>query len=331
MARRSITQKVVQHERRSFDDQRTSAFSTFAVFAFWIAASTAAIALAGFSYYNADWEARAAFASNGIDLSTTASLQEAARRHRTATLNAVGGQTNRLNDTIRVIQRLRKEQTLLMKRVVELDTALRSIKDHAKFLEARLEDAVTDDTATTRPPDIILPDAPLARKSVSEASTPATRDGLNVRSVQTRRVPSTAPSTQPSSLSLSTEATASKKDQRPGEGQSFVAKTRTTQSDARLADVDTTVTSAIAPTRSQFAIDLGVAASSQGAESLWSGLKNEQPVLLQRLQAKFLKADGSAKETRVVAGPYPDAADAIRTCVILRRSENFCKTTLFPD
>ncbi|MEM8794823.1 MAG: SPOR domain-containing protein [Pseudomonadota bacterium] len=78
-----------------------------------------------------------------------------------------------------------------------------------------------------------------------------------------------------------------------------------------------------------FALDLGINPTEARARSLWNDLTREQPGVLTKLQPRYVPTKDEDGQTRLIAGPYENAADAIRDCVELRRIEAFCKTTLF--
>jgi len=82
---------------------------------------------------------------------------------------------------------------------------------------------------------------------------------------------------------------------------------------------------------SQFALDLGVNSTAARAKNLWKELGTQQPSVISALTPKFVATGIEDGQTRLVAGPFENAGDAIQACVQLRQIEAFCKTTLFPQ
>lgn len=317
MTIRSITQKVVQAEKRKLDDQRTSPFSTFAVFVFWIIAATGALSLAVASYYTADWETRRADALlTGIDTITTAGISGSGSPRnfddRTKLIRQSAQQNRRLDDVARVIHRLRGEQTALNTRLAELDSELRKMRERTEFLENKLSEKTSTNTKNINKP--LLPNV--------KRGTLENDAGLTPRNVKVRRVSSHAP--PPASL----ETDHNPQDSGLSEGTSTFAKSRKTGA----PEIDRTKVGSIKRAQSsRFAIDLGLNPTQKRANALWESLKTTKPDVLNQLTPRFVETGNGAGETRLVAGPYVDAGDAIKACVALRSAKAFCKTTLFPN
>jgi len=82
---------------------------------------------------------------------------------------------------------------------------------------------------------------------------------------------------------------------------------------------------------SQFALDLGASSTEARAKILWNELETQQPSVISALTPKFIATGLEDGQTRLVAGPFDNAGDAIEACVQIRKIDAFCKTTLFPQ
>lgn len=316
MPLKSITHKVVQVEKRRLENNRTNAFSTFALFAFWTAATTGALALAAFSFYIA--EPRTDFASTTkVDPVTTAGISRSARpegfserRRRTQLANR---NDKRLNDVTRVINRLRSEQTVLNERIAELDITLSKLRDENKALKSTV--SALKNTAPKSGKPVIVPPRP------KHNGSPESLTKLVPRSVDTKRVVN-APKVQlnkPRDASNNSSAT----------GKSNHAKT--TQTDNTDAIDGRTVGSIAIAETAKFGLDLGASSTGKRAKNLWNELGARRPEILGSLVAKYVETGVEEGQTRLVAGPFANAGDAIKACVALRKIDAFCKTTLFPQ
>ncbi|AXS40491.1 hypothetical protein [Breoghania sp. L-A4] len=89
------------------------------------------------------------------------------------------------------------------------------------------------------------------------------------------------------------------------------------------------VSSSSAP-RSNFGIDLGRYSSLDDVESAWSALKVTESSIIGSLSplASVYQANGSLS-AHLLAGPFPNAADAAKTCARLTARRIACKPTLF--
>ena len=318
MTIKSITHKVVQVEKRKLENERTSTFSTFALFAFWTLATTGALALAAVSYYTAKPRVELANRSFGVDNITTAGVSRAARpeslTERRQNVQLANRNDRRINDVTRVINRLRGEQSTLNQRIAELDLSISKIRDENRSLKAELSSLKGTKTRTSTP--IIIPASPKGDKSPENSST------LVPRSVDTKRV------VKEIDVSLN-KPVGDAKAEGAAEGVSSFSKTAT----ADVADVvdDIKVGSIPVAQTSRFALDLGASSTATRAKNLWTELGTQQPNVLSALTPKFLATGVEEGQTRLVAGPFENAGDAIQACVKLRKIDAFCKTTLFPQ
>ena len=82
--------------------------------------------------------------------------------------------------------------------------------------------------------------------------------------------------------------------------------------------------------RSNFGIDLGQYASLDDVESAWSALKVTESAIIGSLSplASVYQANGTMS-AHLLAGPFPNAADAAKTCARLTARRIACKPTLF--
>ncbi|MEP1442100.1 MAG: SPOR domain-containing protein [Hyphomicrobiales bacterium] len=318
MTIKSITHKVVQVEKRKLDNERTSAFSTFALFAFWTLATTGALGLAAISFYTAKPRVEVADQSFGVDRVTTAGVPRTARpeslTERRQNTQLATRNDRRINDVTRVINRLRSEQATLNQRIAELDLSISKLRDENKTLKTKVSSLNLTSTQTASAP-VIIPASPKGDQSPEQSST------LVPRSVDTKRVANGTDVllTKPLAKNKTTAA----------EGISSFPKTKV----ASIEDVvdDIKVGSIPVAQTSRFALDLGASSTAARAQSLWKELGTQNPRLLTTLTPKFVATGVEEGQTRLVAGPFDNASDAIKACVTLRKIDAFCKTTLFPQ
>ena len=87
------------------------------------------------------------------------------------------------------------------------------------------------------------------------------------------------------------------------------------------------------PTRTLFGVELGKAASADGLRVRWRALLAKYPAQLAHLEARTAAADPRAPAgkaaTKLIAGPFGNAADAATLCVRLEAREQACEQTIF--
>lgn len=318
MSIKSITHKVVQVEKRKLENERSSTFSTFALFAFWTLATTGALAIAAVSFYSAEPRVELAGQSFGVDRITTAGVgstqpseNSTARRQNIQLANR---NDRRINDVTRVINRLRGEQSTLNQRIAELDLSMGQLRSENKALKtevASLKKIKPQGNAT-----LIIPAQPKTDQS------PKPTRKLVPRTVDTKRVNNEVEV----SLNRFENEGAADKDEIPT---SSFAKTTSATSETIVDNIK--VGSIPIAQTSRFALDLGASSTNARAKNLWKELSAEQPGVLTSLKPKFMATGIEEGQTRLVAGPFENAGDAIKACVQLRTIDAFCKTTLFPQ
>lgn len=325
MALKSITQKVIQVEKRQLEDNSKTAISTFAVFAFWAMATTLALVVAVISHYTADPNVGNIQFSQGIDSVTTAGIAKPARSGNSIRTRKIvaeaAAQKRRIESMANVITRLRNEQASFNGRLAELETRLRQAQTKTRKLEASL---LLSKLNPTPKKAIILPDekgaANTIERRLNKQENNASSRQLIPRTVGTHSI---TPNTKNTSLPVLNKTTP------PKSGTSSFAKTNGA---LPSNNVDRTIVNSINRAQaSKFGIDLGVSSTSGRASGLWFSLAHERSELLGNLTPKYIKTGKAEGETRLIAGPYNDASDAISACVKLRTSDTFCKTTLFPN
>lgn len=318
MTIKSITHKVVQVEKRNLENERTSTFSTFALFAFWTLATTGALALAAVSFYTAKPRIELANRSFGIDQVTTAGVGRSSRpesaSERRQNLQLANRNDRRINDVTRVINRLRSEQSTLNQRIAELDLSVGRLRDQNKALKSQIVTLNETKKQTSAP--VIIPANPKSDKS-PERST-----ALIPRSVDTKRV------TNELKVKLNNTSTETAALDSTAGVSSFPKTTASTLAD-NVDDIK--VGSIPVAQTSRFALDLGASSTAKRAKNLWDELGIQQPSILATLTPKFVATGVEEGQTRLVAGPFENASDAIKACVKLRKIDAFCKTTLFPQ
>lgn len=83
--------------------------------------------------------------------------------------------------------------------------------------------------------------------------------------------------------------------------------------------------------RTLFAVELASGASPEAVRKKWAELGAEHKALLAGLQARH-KGDGDAGDdagVRLIAGPFPNAAEAARLCASLRAAGTDCTEAVF--
>ena len=318
MTIKSVTHKVVQVEKRNLENERKSTFSTFALFAFWTLATTGALGLAALSFYTAKPRVELAGQEFGVDHITTAGISAGSGAENTTgqRQNAQLANRNdrRINDVTRVINRLRSEQSSLNERLVELDLSIGKLRTENKELKSQIASLSKKTTQSSAP--VIIPAAPKAAPSSEQVPE------LVPRSVDTKRVTNGINVT----LDKPTVETVSKDE---GVSTSIFPKTTVSSLDDSIDGIKVGAIP-IAQT-SLFALDLGASSTAARAKTLWKELGAQQPNIISALTPKYVATGIEDGQTRLVAGPFDNAGDAIKACVQIRKIESFCKTTLFPQ
>ena len=318
MSIKSITHKVVQVEKRNLDNERTSTFSTFALFAFWTLATTGALGVAALSFFTAKPRLELTEQTFGVDRITTAGIGSAPRAENTTEQrqNAQLASRNdrRINDVTRVINRLRSEQSSLNERIAELDLSVGKLRKENKGLKSQISSLSKNTVQSTAP--VIIPAAP------NTVQLPEQSNELTPRSVDTKRV------TNDTAVTINRPlAEAASKD--GNINSSSFPKTAAAKLDENIDEINVGAIP-IAQT-SQFALDLGASSTAARAKALWKELATQQPGIISALTPKYVATGLEDGQTRLVAGPFDNAGDAIEACVQIRKIEAFCKTTLFPQ
>lgn len=314
MTIKSITHKVVQVEKRKLENERTSTFSTFALFAFWTMATTGALLVAAISFYTTEPREELAAQPFGIDNVTTAGISKSSRPESTTqrrqNTQLVKRNDRRINDVTRVISRLRGEQATLNKRIAELDLSVGHLRRENKTLKSQLSDLVDKAQPSTTP--VIIPATPKTTR------LPEQTNELIPRTVDTKRVSNEV------NVTLNKPAPEDEK-----KGTSSFPKSAASNLDNTIDGIK--VGSIPIAQTSQFALDLGASPTAARAKSLWDELGTQKSSVVSALKPKFIATGVEDGQTRLIAGPFENAGDAIQACVQLRQIDAFCKTTLFPQ
>ena len=318
MSIKSITHKVVQVEKRNLDNERTSTFSTFALFAFWTVATAGALGVAALSFYTAKPRVELAEQAFGVDRITTAGIGSTSRGENTTQQRQNAQLANRndrrINDVTRVINRLRGEQSSLNERIAELDLSLGQLRRENKSLKSQVASLSKNSVQSTAP--VIIPAAP------KTAQLPEQQNELTPRSVDTKRVTNDVAITINKPLSETAPVD-------ENVNSSSFPKTTVSALDDNIDEINVGAIP-IAQT-SQFALDLGASSTAARAKVLWKELETQQPSIISALTPKYIATGLEDGQTRLVAGPFANAGDAIEACVQIRQIDAFCKTTLFPQ
>ena len=318
MSIKSITHKVVQVEKRKLENERKSTFSTFALFAFWTVATAGALAVAALSFYTAKPRVELAEQALGVDRITTAGIGSTSRAENSTELRQNAQLANRndrrINDVTRVINRLRSEQSSLNERIAELDLSLGQLRKENKGLKSQVASLSKNTVQSTSP--VIIPAAP------KTAQLPEQTNELTPRSVDTKRV------TNNTAVTINRPLAETASEEGNINSSSF-PKTAVSSLEENIDKINVGAIP-IAQT-SQFALDLGASSTAARAKVLWKELETQQPSVISALTPKYIATGLEDGQTRLVAGPFDNAGDAIEACVQIRQIDAFCKTTLFPQ
>lgn len=82
--------------------------------------------------------------------------------------------------------------------------------------------------------------------------------------------------------------------------------------------------------RSDFALDLGSFESRKAAESRWAEIRETQPALPAGISSRIVEDPQVPGGMRLMAGPFPNAADAAAACVYLSSGDITCSPALYP-
>eukprot|EP00873_Tetraselmis_striata_P029158 jgi/Tetstr1/449422/TSEL_036517.t1 len=82
--------------------------------------------------------------------------------------------------------------------------------------------------------------------------------------------------------------------------------------------------------RSDFALDLGRFESREAAESRWAEIRETQPALPVGISSRIVEDPQEPGGMRLMAGPFPNAADAAAACVYLSSGDITCSPALYP-
>lgn len=318
MSIKSITHKVVQVEKRNLENERTSTFSTFALFTFWTLATTGALMLAAISFYTAEPRVELAGQPFGVDRVTTAGIGTAPRSENTnerrQNTQLANRNDRRINDVTRVINRLRGEQSSLNERIAELDLSIGKLRNENKELKSQISSLSKQAVKSNAP--VIIPPAPKTTR------LPEQTNQLTPRTVDTQRV------TKEIDVTLNKPLVETATEDQNVSTSSFPKTTASTLDE----NIDGIKVGAIPIAQtSQFALDLGASSTAARAKILWKELAAQQPDVISALTPKYVATGLEDGQTRLVAGPFDNAGDAIEACVQIRKIDAFCKTTLFPQ
>lgn len=325
MDKKSSAQKVIKVDKRLLNEERKSTFAGSSIYILWGGIAGVALLAAAASFLTADLDKIRANNSNPqVDTITTAGVSSSARpinvAQRRKQVLATQVQKQKIDDISRVIHRLRGEQISLNNRIAELETKIRETQTRTKTLENELKKAPVQSRVSS---------------SVPQQAAPASSANLNPEfkandEWQTQTVRVIPPNTTPEKTTktkIKQSVPPAPRVQTKSAGTSVFTKTKS----GNKRDVDTTVVGSInLAETTKFAIDLGVNPTEARAKDLWESLKKNKSSALAQLTPNYIPTGNNEGETRIVAGPFLDASDAIKACVAVRAVQAFCKTALFP-
>lgn len=321
----SSTQKDIKTDKRLLDDSKKSTFTASALSIFWGSLALVALLTVGVSFLVTDFDGRLTQSHNPeIDKITTASTSSGTRSIKVAKrqkqVSESKAQKQKIDDISTVIQRLRGEQASLNNRIVELEKQLKQTRTRTETLEKKIKNTPKKNKIVAQTPRIIAPQLePNLNPESNEQSLTKARNYFK------EKIKQALPEKHIKEVkkSKANSGTTSKETS----GTTIVAKTNKTTK----PNVDKTVVGSINLVNSaKFAIDLGVNSTQARAKDLWKELSSKRPGILGNLTPRYISTGSADGETRVMAGPFLDASDAIRACVAVRSAEGFCKTSLFP-
>ena len=199
-------------------------------------------------------------------------------------------------------------------RIAELDLSIGKLSKENKDLKSQISSLSKNTRQSTSP--VIISAAP------KSAQLPEENNELTPRSVDTKRV------TNDVAVTINKPADETTPEDGNVSTSSF-PKTVVSKLDDNIDGIKVGAIP-IAQT-SQFALDLGASSTAARAKTLWKELETQQPGVISKLTPKYVATGLEDGQTRLVAGPFDNAGDAIAACVQIRKIDAFCKTTLFPQ
>ena len=342
MDKKSSAQKVIDVDKLLVEETGQSNFMSTTLYGLWGGLAAIAITAMGISYLTTDIEKRVAGTSQPrIDTITTASVKTdsppitISQRRKQKQENEAREQ--KVDDLLRVAQRLRGEQISLNSRIVLVEKALKEAVERTSNLEKKLKNTHSLKPVAATPPRIVkpprTPNLNPERKVKDESERIAEKSNAKIS-----KAPEAKDDSKPVKLAKPVKTKIIKAlPKRPEHdlkrrGTSiFTKKKAAKQKTVQNQSVDKTIVGSVNRAEStQFAIDLGVNPTEGRAKALWADLKSSAPTFLSNLTPHYIPTGNNEGETRIVAGPFLDASDAIRACVAVRTSDSFCKTSLFP-
>lgn len=322
---------------------------------FWMGVTGFSLTLAAFSAYSVDWDTKKPIKTVEIDHITTASIRNDAVERSSTRPRENRRNINELNqriDTLSgVIKRLRSEQSVMAARIAELDRELADKgrpQKTVRLIEQPLPSTPNVDIQSTNSVDsnqtanvpIPVIARPIAATRVAAAD--AEEDAIQQEEFgeandEIQLIEQNAALEQDLPAAIETEGASTtttiaktpdvvspEPEPSPRQASAPPVTIRTP------ANVDPTTTASISDLQTAFGLDLGINSTPARATELWSTLRRGEPELFSELVPRYIETRREEGETRLIAGPFTNAADAIRACVTLRKSDSFCKTTVFP-
>lgn len=325
MDKKSSAQKVIKVDKRLLNEKHKSAFAGSSIYILWGGLASVALLAAATSFLTTDLDKIRANNSNPqIDTITTAGVSSNSRpvnvTQRRKQVLETQVQKQKINDISRVIHRLRTEQISLNNRIAELETTIRETRTHTKTLENELKkETVKSEISSSTPQQ--------AAAASSASLNPEFKANDEWQTQAVRVIPPNIAPEKTTKTKIKQSVPPAQKVQTKNAGTSVFAKTKS----ANKRDVDTTVVGSISLAETtKFAIDLGVNPTQARAKDLWESLKKNKSSTIAQLTPHYIPTGNNEGETRIVAGPFLDASDAIKACVAVRSVQAFCKTALFP-
>ncbi len=332
MAFKSSSEKT-QMKQKIVKKEEDTAFFDSKHFAFFGGIAFISTVIAGFTFFSIDFENRKQARpsvidkTQEIDYRTTATIGRPSPVAQTNEINVTQRkakdvetrkeQNHQIDNLRSMVKRLRNEQAILNVRIAELEGALSKNSGKIEKLQKDLNLAAA--TVDKAQESIKLP--------INDSKTyrnPERQEDLSPKSVAIRKIPL---STRQKNLKTIATQKAHPNNTIKSKNQIEIAKT----APLTQVEIDKTIVSSVSRVNeAEFAIDLGINPTKERAENLWKILLKNHSKDLSGFKPVYIKTGSTRQETRLIAGPFADASDAIRLCVQLKLAKNNCKTTLMP-
>ena len=239
------------------------------------------------------------------------------------------------------------------KEIVELRAAVQDLSGQVTALSSRLKPlervlgpvaALPSSTSVTTSPPSPEPNTPIARppevQKPSVSATPPTPPSVTVDEPSDEPKPTAQakPAEKPVAAAPAPSGEAAA-EARPGDPSPPDEDGGVTPGPATADDPDakpdsgSTETAALTPPASippgttRFGIEIGSVGKQEEIKPLWRGLLTNHAALVAGLQPRRVMAPD--KKWRLIAGPFPSAAEAMQACGLFKKADMPCEATVY--